>query len=174
MSNKLVLKYLDDKPYVKKLNSLKKIARMNLERIFKDECDDNKIIFSENEFDFKKEVIMKGADGSAPDYFDYLESSGALSAEDIDPERVVEYSVWGIRLGLREIPMLLGTKTMFDRVLEEEEKECWIMNRKHFSYFLEERVVAERNGYPVSEITVYRITDEQWKTFVDRAIGLND
>ena len=174
MFNKLVLKYLDDKPYIKKLNSIRKIAKMNLTRIFKDECDDNKIIFSENEFDFTAEVVMKCADGLAPDYFDYLESSGALNAGDIDPERVVEYYVWGIRLGLREIPMLLGTKKMLDRVLEEEGKECWIMNRKYFSYFVEERIVAKRNGYPISEITTYRITDEQWKAFVDRAVGLSD
>ena len=174
MSNKLVLKYLDNKPYIKKLNSLKKIARMNLERIFKDECDENKIIFSENAFDFEKEMIMKGADGSSPDYFDYLESSGALSAENIEPERVVECYVWGIRLGLREIPMRLGTKTMFERIVAEEERGCWILNKNYFSHFVEERIVAERNGYPVSEITVYRVTDEQWKTFADRAVGLND
>ncbi|MHB8904417.1 MAG: hypothetical protein ACYC40_04960 [Patescibacteria group bacterium] len=156
------------------MKSINQIARMNLERIFKDWDNKSTIIFSENEFDFMKEVVAECADGSAPDYFDYLESSGVLSAEDIDPERVVQNYVWGIRLGLREIPMLFGTKTMLERIVEEEEKECWIMNQNHFSHFVEERIIAEDRGYPVSEITVYRISDKQWKAFVDKAIGSND
>ncbi len=169
-NNKLVLKYLDNKPYVKKLNSINKIARMNLERIFKDENDFNKIIFSKKEFDFEKKVLITkdlDSNGSYPGF-------GVLNSKDIDSKKVVQYYIWGLRLGLPEIPMLPGTKTMAERIIEEEEKGCWMMNKKNPSHFVEERIVDEHLGYPISEITVYRISDEQWKKFADEVIGNYD
>ena len=63
---------------------------------------------------------------------------------------------------------------MAERIIEEEEKGCWMMNKKNPSHFVEERIVDEHLGYPISEITVYRISDEQWKKFADEVIGNYD
>lgn len=150
---------------------INQIARINLGQIFKDWQDEASVVFSEEDFDFRKDIITVCANGSAEDYFEYLESSGALSPENINPERVVSYQVWGLRLGLRDIPMLKGNKTMYELIAEEEKKDCWIMNQNHFSHLIEERVVAENNGYPISEFTVYKISEIQWRTVINKATG---
>lgn len=147
------------------------IARINLGQIFEDWQNEASVMFSEEDFDFRKDIIIVCAKGTPEDYFEYLESSGALRPENINPERVVSYQVWGLRLGLRDIPILMGTRTMYELICKEEKKDCWIMNQNHFSHLIEERVVAENNGYPISEFTVYKISEIQWRTLINKATG---
>ncbi len=159
------------------MKTINSIARLTLERIYgKDECI-RVLNFINSYYNLDKVLdsydtrTLVEVEAEEENSFTFMEDSEFSDDPNHDPEKIYRLFVWGITLGLREIPILMGSKTIIDRIIEEEEKTCWIMNQDHFSHLVIERQVAIKNGYPIYEVDVYRISEIQWKEITKKIFG---
>lgn len=147
---------------MKSLNQgIGRIAKINLSKIFSNKYgkDEYSIFFSSvGEIDLQKEISCRDsrdAKGKESPYFNYS-----------------QYHIWGLELGIREIEMLSGDKTLFDRIVEADAKNYWEQYREgftKFSHIVEEIHSGETNVCEKVEIVVYKITDNQWKQLFNKA-----
>lgn len=149
--------------------SINKIAKITLEKIYKQDSSFRSINFLDHPYDLNRVLSLFDtrtlAEVEAEEEFSFLEDG---EFEDLDPDSITELYVWGIRLGLKEIPMLSGSKSIIDRIVEDEEKTCWMENVGHFSHLVIERQVAIENGYPIWEVNIYRINEDQRQEIINK------
>jgi hypothetical protein len=157
------------------MRTINQVAKITLEKIYKKDDCIRAINFFESSYDLNRVLDLFDtrtlAEVEAEEEFPFVEDfdSSDPNSEYSDSDKIYQFFVWGIKLGLREIPMLMGSKAIIDRIIEEEEKTCWIFNGYSFSHLVIERIVAVKNGYPIYEVDVYRISDIQWKEIAHKA-----
>ncbi|MFA7702875.1 MAG: hypothetical protein WCX80_05475 [Patescibacteria group bacterium] len=153
--------------------STNKIAKITLEKIYKQDTSFRAINFFDYSYDLNRMLNLFDtrtlAEVEAEEEFPFLEDG---EIEGLDPDSISELYIWGIRLGLKEIPMLSGSKSIIDRIVEDEKKTCWMENVGHFSHLVIERQVAVKNGYPVWEVNIYRLNEEQRKEITNKVYGI--
>lgn len=153
--------------------STNKIAKITLEKIYKQDTSFRAINFFDYAYDLNRMLNLFDtrtlAEVEAEEEFSFLEDG---EIEGLDPDSISELYIWGIRLGLKEIPMLLGSKSIIDRIVEDEEKTCWMENVGHFSHLVIERQVAIKYGYPVWEVNIYRVNEDQRKEIINKVYGV--
>lgn len=161
------------------MRTINQIAKITLEKIYKkDDCIRAINFFAGSYvldrvldcFDTRTSAQIE-AEEEFPFMGDFDSSDSGFDHS--DPDKIDQLFVWGIKLGLREIPMLMGSKSIIDRVIEEEEKTCWIHNGYGFSHLVVERCVAVKNGYPIYEVDVYKVSEDQWKEIINKSQGFN-
>jgi len=127
-------------------NSIKAIISLR-----KKGLDNYSIDFIEDEIDLRKEIICsdpRDAKGNESQYFEYY-----------------KYYIWGLELGFREIEMLMGRKSLADRIVEVEKNNFWEQYKEgftNFSHVIEERITGETGVKEGSSIRVYELTFDQW------------
>lgn len=159
------------------MKTINQIAKITLSKIYGTDSSFRAVNFYDYSYDLNRVLSLfdtrtlaevEAEEANFPFPVEFPEDG---EIRDLDPDSIDELYVWGIRLGEREIPMYSGSKSIIDRIVEEEEKTCWIENGYHFTHLVIERRVAIENCYPVWEADIYRISEAQWKEIVNKIHG---
>ena len=86
-----------------------------------------------------------------------------------DLNDIHDYFLWGIKIGLEEMPMYEGDKSLLDRIAGHQKILEWGFAGKSFSHLVVERIVGVKNGYPLYEIDVYNLKKNQVNQILEKA-----
>jgi|GEM_PF-1561393 len=154
--------------------SINKIARITLKKIYQQDKSFRAINFLDHPYDLNRMLnlfdtrTLADVEAEEKNFLFPAEFPEDGEIKNLDPDSITELYVWGIRLGLKEIPMLMGSKSIIDRIVEDEKKTCWMQNVGHFSHLVIERQVAIKDSYPVWEVNIYRINEDQKREIINR------